>query len=329
MKKYGFNMLWMFTKHNGKPGEVNEKELEFIAKHGFNFVRIPTDYNFWTKDYDYTHPDEDSLKVIDGYIKACTDRGLHACLNIHRAPGYCINAAERERDNLWDDEIAQDGFRFMWENFASRYKGISSEKLSFDLVNEPPSVGSRGFTREKHEKIMRSVIAAIRAVDPDREIVLDGIDGGGTAIPELADAGVIHSGRGYAPFGISHYKAGWCGIKDEDWKTPVYPGEMNGQMWNRDALLKYYAPWVEVEKMGVEVHIGEFGCFNRTPNDVALRWLGDLMSVFKERGWGYSMWNFDGSFGIVNHGRPDTVYTEIDGFKVDKALMDIMLENMV
>ena len=328
MKKYGFNMLWMFSHHGQKPEKADERQLDFIAKKGFNFIRIPTDYNFWTKDFDYFHPDEKVFEEIDLYFSECRKRKLHMCLNLHRAPGYCINANHREKHNLWTDEEAQQGFVFLWEYFAKKYKGIPSSELSFDLLNEPPNVGDYGFTREAHECVMRRAIGAIREIDPEREIVLDGIGGGGIAIPELADAGVIHSGRGYAPFGISHYKATWCGIKEEDWPSPVYPGESWGENWDKEALRRYYKPWLEVEKKGVEVHIGEFGCFNKIQNDIALRWLGDLMAVFKENRWGYSMWNFEGSFGIVSHGRPGAVYTDMDGFKVDKELLGIMLENM-
>jgi len=327
MKKYGFNMLWMFSYHGSEPDKADEKQLDFIAGRGFNFIRIPTDYNFWTKDFDYLHPNEKIFDHIDGYFKACKERKLHMCLNFHRAPGYCINANDREKHNLWTDEAAQEGFIFLWEYFAKKYKGVPKSELSFDLLNEPPSVGQYGFTRDNHEYVMRKTIKAIRDIDPGREIVLDGIGGGGIAIPELSDTGTIHSGRGYAPFGVSHYKATWCG--DIKWNEPVYPGFINGETWNKDKLREYYAPWVETEKKGVEVHIGEFGCFNKTPNDTALRWLGDLMAVFKENGWGYSMWNFSGSFGIVNHGRPGAVYENIDGFLTDRKLLDIMLENMI
>jgi len=39
------------------------------------------------------------------------------------------------------------------------------------------------------------------------------------------------------------------------------------------------------------------------------------------------MWNFKGPFGIVEHGRPGAVYTKIDGFNVDKDLLNIMKVN--
>ena len=326
-KKYGFNMLWMFSYYGEAPREADEKQLDFIAKHGFNFIRVPTDYRFWTKEFDYLHPDEGVFEYIDAYLEACRQRGLHMSLNFHRTPGYCINRNDLEKHNLWEDEAAQEAFVFLWQLFAKRYAGISSDELSFDLLNEPPDIGEYGFSRDKHEKVMRQAIKAIRAIDPGREIVLNGIEGGGVAIPELADAGVIHSGRGYEPFHISHHQATWCKIKD--WPTPIYPGSLGDTVWNRDALLEYYRPWREVEQMGVGIHIGEFGCFNKITNDVALRWLSDLMSVYKENGWGFSMWNFEGPFGIVNHGRPGTVYTEMDGYMVDGELLDVMKRNRV
>jgi len=327
MRYYGFNMLYMFSFHGQPPGEANERELDFIASQGFNFIRIPTDYRFWTKDFDYLHPDEAVFEKTDGYYEACRKRGLHCSLNLHRAPGYCINRNDLEKHNLWKDEEAFAAFRFLWEGFAKRYKGVPPEAMSFDLLNEPPSVGEYGFTRERHEEIMRAVIKAIRDIDPARPVIIDGVDSGHQAMPELADAGAIHSGRGYQPFQVSHNGANWCG--DIKWEQPVYPGKTSGKRWDRDELKKFYAPWLAVEKKGVQIHIGEFGCYNKTPNDAALRWLSDLMSVYKELGWGYAMWNFKGPFGIVEHGRPGASYTNIDGFQVDKELLDIMKKNML
>ncbi|MDR2600172.1 MAG: glycoside hydrolase family 5 protein [Oscillospiraceae bacterium] len=326
MKKYGFNMIWMFSYYGKEAKKPDKKQLDFIAKHGFNFIRVPMDYRFWTNEFDYLNPNEKVFEKIDSYIKACQERGLHMSLNMHRAPGYCINNNNIEKHNLWKDKIAQDAYVFLWETFAKRYKGISSKDLSFDLLNEPPDIGQYGFTRKIHEKVMRRTIQAIRDIDPSRLIVLNGIEGGGIAIPELADADVIHSGRGYAPYQLTHYKASWAPLEDGyKWIKPVYPGVMEDEMWDKSALVEYYRPWREVEDMGVEVHIGEFGCYDKTPNDVAMRWFKDLINLYNEYKWGFALWNFAGAFGIVNHGRPGTKYELIDGFKVDRELMELLL----
>ena len=329
MPHYGFNFLWMFSFSGDGPQSPDERALDFLARHGFDFVRIPTDYRFWTADFDYFHPNEAVLERIDTYLAACQARGLHLNLNRHRAPGYCINRPEIEQHNLWADAVAQDAFVFLWETFARRYAGVSNADLSFDLLNEPPSEGQRGFTRAIHEAIMRRTVAAIRALDPAREIVLAGLGGGHLAIPELADLGVIHSGRGYQPMPISHWGAGWW----TGWRAveaPVYPGlDWEGQRWDADALRAQYAPWRAVEAAGVRVHIGEFGCYNQTPNEVALRWLTDLFGLYREYGWGYSLWNFEGPFGIIDHGRAGARFEMIDGYRVDRDLLDLMLNSRV
>jgi len=325
MPRYGFNFQWMFWYNGDPPEEADEKALDFLVAHGFDFVRIPTDYNFWTTDFNYFEPDESVFANLDRYLAACQSRDLHMSLNLHRAPGYCINRNDREKHNLWVDQIAQDAFVFLWETFAQRYKGTSSKHLSFDLLNEPAAIGDFGLTRENHAALMRRTVEAIRAIDPQREIVLNGLGGGNVAMPELADLGVIHSGRGYQPMPVSHWGAEWW----DGWKAatgPIYPGvAWEGKVWDKNTIHDHFAPWRDVEKLGASIHIGEFGCYIQTPNDVALKWLGDMLSLFQQYGWGYALWNFEGPFGIINSGRPNIRIEQRKGYMVDRDLLDLLL----
>ena len=312
-----------------RPEPADEKALDFLARFGFNFVRIPLDYRFWTQNFDYFHPDESIFGYIDQYVEACQSRGMHLSLNLHRAPGYCTNRNDLEQHNLWLDEIAQGAFLFLWETFACRYENVSSQFLSFDLINEPPNPGTHGMTRENHAAVIRRTVSAIRAIDPKREITIDGLGGGYFAMPELAGLGVTHSGRGYHPMPVSHHKASWWSDHLHA-PLPKYPGLIwQGRIWNRAALRAAYRSWREVEKRGARIHIGEFGCFKHTPNDIAMRWYADLLSIFKEFGWGYAMWNFQGPFGIIEHGRPDAKLEFVSGYHVDRALLDLLLESRV
>lgn len=330
MKYYGFNFQWMCSWNpDRKPEPADEKALDFLARFGFNFVRIPLDYRFWTNDFNYFHPDESIFSYIDQYLKACQSRDIHLSLNLHRAPGYCINRNDLERHNLWLDELAQDAFVFLWETFARRYKDLPSQFLSFDLVNEPPNPGQHGLTRANHATIIRRTVATIRASDPNREIFIDGLGGGYLVMPELADLGVTHSGRGYHPMPISHHKAIWWS-EHINAPIPKYPGlRWQGRRWNRAALRNSYQTWRAVEKRGANIHIGEFGCFKHTPNEIAMRWFADLLGVFRELRWGYAMWNFQGPFGIIEHRRPGAKLEFVSGYHVDRALLDLMLESRV
>jgi aryl-phospho-beta-D-glucosidase BglC (GH1 family) len=338
MTHYGFNFLWMYNAGNGASADgvpfdprsiyIAEDELDFVREMGCNFARIPLDYRFWSRDFRYSERDEAMLRRVDDCVRAVTSRGMHCSLNVHRAPGYCINDAETERHNLWRDAIAQDAFVSLWRHFAKRYSAVSAESLSFDLLNEPPDIGMYGMTREIHACLMRRAAAAIREVSPNRPITLDGLGGGNIAMPELADLGVTMSTRGYQPMAVTHYRAAWC-AETKGLPSPVYPGtEYAGKSWNRSALMDHYKPWKRLSDAGVNIHVGEFGCYNKVDNALALAWFDDVFSVFNELGWGYSMWNFQGDFGIAAHNRPGTRWEKIRGFKVDRELYELFIEHM-
>lgn len=218
---------------------------------------------------------------------------------------------ETEPYNLWTGEPAQDAFVATWERFARRYAGVPGNELSFDLVNEPPALGLRGFTRDAHEAVTRRTATAIRAITPDRPLVIDGLDGGNSAMPELADLGVTHSVRGYQPMSVSHYQAPWW-PGHHGLAAPEYPCRYGGRWWDRGGLRDFYAPWRELQDRGVTVHVGEFGCYDRTPDEVARAWFADLFEVFAEFGRGFALWEFAGPFGIVGHSRPGAVFERRD-----------------
>jgi hypothetical protein len=305
------------------PAPADERALDFLASQGFNFARLACDYRFWTANCDYLHPIESAFEHIDGYLEACGQRNIHFSLNMHRVPGYCINRPEIEKHNLWLDQEAQDGIVFQWETFTRRYLGVSGDQLSFDLINEPPDIGQYGMTRDIHEALIRRIVSGIKAIDPNRPVVIDGLEGGNVAMPELLDLDVIHSTRGYQPMPVSHHGAGWW----SDWKghDPVYPGgDWWGKSWDRATLNEHYTPWRAIADTGRQVHIGEFGCYNQTENEVALRWFADLFSLWREYGWGWGLWNFEGAFGIVDHGRPGARIEKVEGYDVDIDLLELM-----
>ncbi|RZS91463.1 aryl-phospho-beta-D-glucosidase BglC (GH1 family) [Motilibacter rhizosphaerae] len=328
MPRYGFNVQWLFTQSRPPQGP-DERVLDAVAAWGFDFLRLPTDYRHWAVGGDPFRADEAVLQLVDQALEACRQRGIHLSLNLHRAPGYVITGWETEPYDLWSDQEPQDAFVATWERFAERYRGVPGEALSFDLVNEPPALGLRGFSRDAHERVIRRTHAAVRAVDPQRPVVIDGLDGGNLAMPELADlAGTTQSVRGYQPMAVSHYRAEWWPPSAE-LPAPAYPVEYDGRHWDRAGLRASYAPWRQLEQRGVPVHVGEFGCYEHTPDDVARAWFADLFAVFAEFGWGYALWEFEGPFGVVGHHRPGAAFEQRDGFLVDVGLLELLQSSRV
>lgn len=331
---YGFNVLWLFSAerhlYNLNPNcvHIEENDLDFIKQMGCNFIRLPVDYRFFIHDFKYDEFDEQMLKVLDDCIESIIKRGLHCSLNIHRAPGYCINGNELEKHNLWLDKIAQNAFTNIWKFLSLRYKNIPTNLLSFDLLNEPPAVGQYGLTKENHKTIMKNVCDEIRKITPDRTIICDGLNGGHQACPELADLNVVLSGRGYMPFRLTHWSAEW--VKDSNkWDYPVWNEmECDGTKWNRQALLNFYKPWKTLQEQGCKVHIGECGCYNKVDNQTALNWYKDFFSVMNELKFGFALWNFRGPFGIAEHQRKGTNWQYQNGIYVDKDLYELFVSSM-
>jgi len=321
----GFNLLEMFRPDS--PGRFVEDDFRWMADWGFDFVRLPMDYRWWTDKDDVFSLKEQGLAEIDRAVDLGRKYGIHVCLNFHRAPGYCVNEhlQEPEPFSLWKDDLAMEAFCFHWKSFAERYRGVPSDRLSFNLVNEPQEPSPERMTRADHERVMRAAAAAIREADGDRLIIIDGVSWGNKPCPELADLGVAQSCRAYLPMSISHYRAPWIGR--ESWDEPSWPAEdAPGERWDRAALQRHYAKWAELARQGVGVHCGEGGAFRFTPHHVVLRWLRDVLEVLKEYGIGLALWNFRGAFGVLDSQRDDVAYEPWHGHKLDRQLLELLQE---
>lgn len=85
-------------------------------------------------------------------------------------------------------------------------------------------------------------------------------------------------------------------------------------------------PWLAAQKAGVGVMVGEFGAYKHTPHDAVLRWLEDSLANWKKAGWGWAMWNFRGTFGILDSDRADVEYEDFRGHKLDRKMLDLLLK---
>ncbi|MDX9755420.1 MAG: cellulase family glycosylhydrolase [bacterium] len=314
----GFNLLEKFTLRQNSP--YVEQDFAWMAEWGFDFVRLPTDYRCWTDSEDPYKVKDDILQHIDQVIEWGKQYNIHINLNIHRGPGYCVNPPKEKLD-LWTEAEALKQFCFQWKMFAERYKEISNQRLSFDLLNEPPG----DLQEETYARVMGETIDVIRSVSPDRLIVVDGLSWGRNPVFSLADKKIAQSTRGYDPFQISHYRASWANGSDT-WPVPTWPQQTDKGVYDKENYRKdRIEPWQKLQAMGVGVHVGEWGCYNKTPHTVTLAWMNDLLSLWKEAGWGYALWNLRGSFGIIDSGREDVQYEDFHGHKLDRLMLETLL----
>jgi len=346
----GFNLLDFYTSkpmvlpRQNSRNSSTEDDFKWMSDWGFDFVRIPVQYPCYI-NFDpgadkekKIVPDqvldfnENAVVEIEKLVYLANKSGMHVSLNLHRAPGFCINAGFNEPYNLWKDDEAQQALYAHWGMWAKRFKNVSAQKLSFDLINEPcyredmnDQFGKRtAIPGETYRKIVSGCREAILKHNPERLIVADGNNGGGNVTPELIDLKVGQSCRGYFPGDVSHYRAPWVWKNPDDAPKPVWPGTIGNKNFSRKTLEDFYRPWIELVEKGVGVHCGECGCYRETPHEVFLAWMGDVLDILTENNIGWAFWNFKGDFGVLNSGRKDVNYEEWHGQKLDRKMLEML-----
>ncbi len=216
----GFNLLEKFTAASNRP--YREEDFRLISRLGFNFVRLPLDYRCFVRGGGTDALAARTMGEIDEAVRFGLKYHVHVCLNFHRAPGYCVNPPP-EKTSLWTDADTQERFARLWGLFAARYRGVSSRSLSFNLVNEPGEVDPAVYTA-----VMSQAVKAIRAADPYRLILVDGLRWGQVPVNGLSGGSsgssgwIIQATRGYSPMEVTHYRAGWIQGSDR-WPAPAWP----------------------------------------------------------------------------------------------------------
>ncbi|GAB2793154.1 cellulase family glycosylhydrolase [Rhabdobacter roseus] len=337
----GFNLLDFFSPDpTQNRGGTSEEQLKWIADWGFDFIRLPMAYPSYVK-FDRSKPitpeqvralDPQATDRIEQLVYLAHKHNLHVSLNLHRAPGFCVNAGFVEPYNLWQDAQALDDFCYHWNFWATRFGQTSRQKISFDLLNEPctredmnDQHSRRGpVPGDQYRALALAASKAIRSVNPDHLIIADGNNVGNNVIPEITDLDIAQSCRGYNPGIISHYKAPWVFKDSSNLPEPKWPGQVGDQYLSRAMLEKAYEPWIELTQQGVGVHCGECGCWNKTPHEVFLAWFGDVLDVLKTHDIGFALWEFRGSFGLLDSGRDDVAYEDWHGHKLDRKLLTLL-----
>lgn len=342
----GFNLIELFSTSTRwaeefpiRLGEgIQESDFAAIAHLGFTWVRIPASYLWFGKGAFSKSIDASRFALLDRAVELGRKYGIHVCLNLHRAPGYCVNSRSHfdvpEPGDLFSDPERQALFLQYWSLIAERYADVPPEALSFNLLNEPPQLDDSTFT-----SVFGPSAEAIWRRTAERLVLLEGWDAGLRPPPEewTRHPQVITSVHLYKPFAITHYDCPWVEpVKAEPaWPLvqPLDDGVRDGYVplegqtqavWDRGAIERILAPWIEIVEAGGAVHVSEMGSYTGVPHDIELAWLEASLGVLGDHGIGWGLWNFRGPFGVADTGRLDVQTVEFQGLSLDARLVELL-----
>jgi endoglucanase len=270
---------------------IADADISFLAKQGFNVVRIPFNYRHFEDDLAPGQWIEDGFRQLDRVINLCRKNNLWVIFDLHAAPGAQArdqNAGSAYGEAyLWCHREFIDRTAALWTEIARRYNGDRTI-AGYNLLCEPVT-DNVPLLNEFYLKIIRS----IRTVDRDHLILLDPnmwakeID---TLHDELfRDPQVMPS--------LHHYFSEDAGFKN----LAVYPAIVDGKKYDRAALEKTLDGKYDQRRIARPVMVGEFGVFRGFPQPFTgqslpqpfatqLAITRDLVSIFEEKGWSWTMW---------------------------------------
>jgi len=127
----------------------------------------------------------------------------------------------------------------------------------------------------------------VRAIDPKHAIIIEPALGGGAGgldwLEPVDVPGVVYSFHFYDPMTFTHQ-----GVFS-DRVGVVYPGQIDGQQWDKERLRRAMKPAIDWQKdYGRQLYLGEFSAIRWAPGDSGLRWLTDVIDLAEEYGWDWT-----------------------------------------
>jgi aryl-phospho-beta-D-glucosidase BglC (GH1 family) len=149
-----------------------QADAEFIQSLGLNLLRLPVNYRHFEDDMEPFVIKESGFKHLDRVIDLCARHNIYTIIDLHALPGYqnqdwhCDNPTHKAL--FWQHKHFQDRVINLWEAFAERYKG-NPWVAGYNPINEPADP-----TEQVIASYYQRVVDAIRAIDPDHIIYLEG-----------------------------------------------------------------------------------------------------------------------------------------------------------
>jgi len=237
---------------------VRKIDIDSMKRWGFNSVRLPMHYNLFTLPVDKeltagqnTWLDK-GFAMTDSLLTWCKANHVYLILDLHAAPGgqgNDLNISDRDssKPSLWESEANQQKTIALWKKIAGRYKN-ESWIAGYDILNEPnwgftDPVNDRNGIKEPVnaplKKLLKDITAAIREVDKNHIIIIEGNGWGNNynGILPVWDNNMVLSFHKYWNYNRQQDIQKMLDIRNKN-DVPVWLGETgeNSNVWYTEAI---------------------------------------------------------------------------------------------
>jgi endoglucanase len=257
---------------------TTKKDIDSMARWGFNSIRLPMHYNLYTLPVDQEPVAgsntwlEKGFAMTDSLLKWCKQNRMYLILDLHAAPGgqgndLPISDRDPAKPSLWQSEANRQKTIALWKQLAKRY---ANEPWigGYDIINEPnwgfddPVKDFRG-TEEKNniplQQLLRDITKAIREVDKNHIVIIEGNGFGNNynGITPDWDDNLVMSFHKYGNFNNTGSISRFLQLR-EKFNIPLWLGESgeNSNTWFTEAISLAERndigwAWWQGKKMGI------------------------------------------------------------------------------
>lgn len=291
-----------------------DDDAAFLKSLGLNSVRIPFNYRHFESDAAPFEIREEGFRLLDSVVDACARAGIYTILDLHAVPGaqnqHWHSDNPTQWAHFWSQRQFQDRVVNLWEHLADHYRG-NPWVAGYNPVNEPAD--AEGSTiRPFYERLE----AAIRAVDPEHILFLDG-NRYSTQFDQLGDPlpNCVYTAHDYALPGFVD--------------GGPYPGVSRGTYVDRDRVEETFLERTAyMRETGTPIWVGEFGPVytgDPTRDEQRLRLLQDQLEIFDRHNASWALWTYKdiGLQGVVSADPGSDYMTRIAPFLEKKARLGV------
>jgi aryl-phospho-beta-D-glucosidase BglC (GH1 family) len=307
-------------------------DLEHIHQLGFDHIRIPVDPVIFQCDGAWDSCER--IQFLDQVIQKALSVDLYVILDFHPNPQYT--------HQMIANGPTADKYLRLWAQIADHYGAMDSDRIVLEAMNEISVNDLYAWFG-----LLQQSIEVIRHHAPNSTILVQGAGFSDiwelTRLPVIPDANLIYDFHYYEPHIFTHQGATWgsdywldvhnlpfpptekgvseaiehAESQDAKWKLLEYKLEH----WDGDRIaseIEFAAKWAH--ERNVPLLCDEFGVYrNFSPPEARERWLTAARTAFEKNHIGWTMWDYQGGFGVVykenGHLRDDEMVLRSLGLK--------------